>query len=119
MYSLRDYEEAKAELEQWKKRWENYSGNNPNKYQADIKAVRRKLELIESALKKDGLLAVSEKEQLADTLDAAFPNADNKEIVSFEGKRYMRRFYPLEKSRTGKTVTEWGKSWELVSGEHR
>ena len=40
------------------------------------------------------------------------PNAGH--TLEFEGKKYQRMFYPLQKSRSGKTVTEWGKSWSLV-----
>lgn len=37
-----DLAAAEAELKLWLDRFDNYSGNNPNKYQADIRAARRK-----------------------------------------------------------------------------
>lgn len=107
MYTLDDYEKAKAELQGWLQRWENYSGNNSNKYQADIKAARAKVRLIEHVLKEKGVLSLTERE-----LDKAFPNAQSREVVEYKGRRYRRHFIPLEKSRSRKTVTEWGRSWE-------
>jgi hypothetical protein len=114
MYTLDDYEKAKSELKRWSDAWDNYSGNNPNKYQADIKAASRLVRDIEAYLKAQGLLERTEREKLEKEIDAAFPNAKNKEIVSFRGRRYVRRYFPLERSRSGKTVNEWGRSWEEV-----
>lgn len=120
MYTLDDYEKAKSELRRWSDAWDNYSGNNPDKYQADIKAARRRVRELEEYLKAHGLIERTEREILEKEIDAAFPNAKSKEIVSFRGKRYMRRFFPLEKSRSRKTVNEWGRSWEEISdGEAR
>ena len=114
MYTLEDYENAKAELARWNERGNNYTGNNPDKYQADIKAAARKVREIEQFLKDAGVLELTEKEHLEKELDRAFPNAQSKEVVEYNGKRYRRRFFPLEKSRSGKTVKEWAKSWEPV-----
>ncbi len=49
-YTLEDLEQAKAELESWGQRFDNYSGNNPNKYQADPKQAREKIRIIEFSL---------------------------------------------------------------------
>lgn len=111
MYSLHDLEEARAELAKWQRRDENYTGNNPNKYQASIKASRRMVRLISEALKASGTLERTDKEELEIELNAAFPNAQSKEIVDFQGRRFQRRFYPLEQSRSRKTVTDWGREW--------
>lgn len=114
MCTVDDLQEAKADLARWNERWANYSGNNPDKYQADIKAAARKVRAIEQALKDQGVLPLTEKEVLEKKLDAEFPDARSKEVVEYKGKKYRRRFWPLERSSSGKTVTEWGKSWELV-----
>ena len=114
MYTLDDYEKAKAELAHWQRVWENYTGNNPNKYHADIKAAAEKVRAIKQHLQNTGVLELSEKEKFEKELDLAFPNAKSKEIVEYKGKKYRRRFFPLEQSRSGKTVTAWGKRWELV-----
>jgi len=29
----------------------------------------------------------------------------------FYNRRYQRRFYPIEKSRSQKSVTDWGREW--------
>lgn len=114
MYTLKDYEDAKAELARWNDLWRSYSGNNPNKYQADIRNAERKVREIEQYLKGAGILELTEKEKLEKELDLAFPNAGNKEIIEYNGKKYRRRFLPLEKSRSKKSVTKWHKYWELI-----
>lgn len=114
LYTLEDYENAKADLARWNERWITYTGNNPDKYQADIKAADRKVREVERYLKDIGVLDQTDKEKLEKDLDRAFPNAQSREIVVYNGKKYRRRFLPLEKSRSRKTVTEWAKSWESV-----
>ncbi|WP_422376667.1 hypothetical protein [Roseibium sp.] len=114
IYSLDDLAEARAELEKWRGAFERYDGNNPGKYQTDIKNAREKVDRITASLKASGVLERTEHEKLEARIDAVFPNARSKEVVSFEGRQYMRKFWPEEKSRSGKTVTRWGKGWELV-----
>lgn len=114
MYTLEGYEKAKADLKELTDLFYRYSGNNPDKYQADIKMARSKLRIIEAYLKKVDTLPLKDQERLELELDKAFPGARSKQIVEFEGKRYQRRFFPLEKSRSRKTVTEWGKGWTEV-----
>lgn len=73
MYTLEDMEEAKAELSAWLDRFDRYTGNNPNKYQSDIRAARRKVSEIESSLKADGTIPFSDTEFLEKELDCSFP----------------------------------------------
>jgi len=47
-------------------------------------------------------------------LDKLYPNAKSKTKIEYNGKKYILRYYPLEVSRSGKTVQEWGHSWELI-----
>ena len=114
MYTFEDYENAKAELTRWSELWSNYKGNNPDKYQADIGAARRKVREIEHYLKETGILERNEKEKLEKELDRLFPNTPSKKIVEYNGIKYQRRYLPLEKSRSRKTVKEWSKRWVLV-----
>lgn len=114
MYTLEDLYIAQEELALWQDRWDRYDGNNPNKYQADIRNAQSRVRSITESLKANGVLERSEQEKLEVRLDHEFPNAQSNEIVEFEGKQYQRRFYPLRKSRSRKSVTEWGKSWNLV-----
>lgn len=114
MYTKEDLDAAKAELEQIEERWANDSSNNPDKYEAERKAVRRRVHEIEAALKATGEIASTEQEVLERELDDAFPDAVSKEVVEYKNKRYRRRFLPQERSRSRKTVTKWGKLWEEV-----
>lgn len=116
MYTFEDYEKARLELHRWNKQWDNYTGNNPHKYQTDIRDAARKVREIELFLKDAGILERTESEQLEIELDRMFPNAQTREVVEYNGKKYRRQFWPLEKSRSGKTVKEWGKSWLPVEG---
>lgn len=113
-YTLADLEQAEAELAAWNRRFDDYSGNNPDKYQADIKSARARVREIEFALKADGAIPKSEHETLETMLDRIFPNARSKEIVEYEGRKYQRRFTPLERSRSRKSVTSWDKSWVKI-----
>lgn len=111
MYTLEDYENARTELARWNERGDNYMANNPNKYQADIRDAVRKVREIKQYLKDEGILERTESEKLEKELDRIFPNAQTKEVVEYNGKKYQRRYWPFEKSRSGKTVKEWSKSW--------
>ena len=111
MYTLEDLDKAMSELARWQKKWDDYSGNNPDKYQADIKAARRKIREIERSLKGAGVLPKTAQEMLEDELDQAFPDATSNSIVEYKGKKYQRKFHPVERSRSRKTVTEWERSW--------
>ena len=97
MYTLEDLKKAESDLQDWQRRSDNYDGNNPNKYDSSLKQARAMVRMIKDQLKADGLLSMSESEQLSARLDAAFPYASSKEIVEFEGKKYQRMFYPLQK----------------------
>lgn len=114
IFTPAELEQAKADLAVWNKRFDEYTGNNPDKYQADIRSARERVREIESALKEAGVLPKTEHEKLESTLDRMFPNARSKEMVEYEGQRYQRRFTPLEQSRSRKSVTAWGKSWTKV-----
>ena len=115
MYSIEDYEKAKEELARWRQKWDNYSGNNPNKYQSEIKVASRKVAEIEKYLKDAGDIALTENEKIEKELDRAFPDARIGEVVLYNGKKYRCCFFPIEKSRSGKTVARWGKYWKPVN----
>ncbi|MBO9426961.1 hypothetical protein J7444_19660 [Labrenzia sp. R4_1] len=113
--TLEDLKAAKDKQRYCEDRIDRYDGNNPNKYQAYLKAARREVSLLEEALKLSGALEQSETEKLWAQLDEAFPKARSKQVVTFEGQAYRRIFWPEERSRSGKTVTRWGRGW--ASGE--
>lgn len=113
-YTLEDFEKAKVELRSWVDRFDRYSGNNPNKYQSDIKAARRHVRVVEETLKATGLVQLSDTDFIEKKFDVAFPNAAGKQLVEFKGRRFQRRFWPIEKSRSRKSVREWGKGWTEI-----
>lgn len=53
---LDDLKQAHADLEPWQERWDNYSGNNPNKYRSSIKSAGERVRTIEADLRRRGLL---------------------------------------------------------------
>jgi hypothetical protein len=110
-YTLDDLAVAIKSLRDWQDKFDRYTGNNPDKYQSDIKAARRLVRLIENSLKSNGHLALSEHEAREKELDRVFPNAKSKEVVEYKGQKFQRKFWPLEKSNSGKNVKEWGRSW--------
>lgn len=114
MHTLDDLDKAKAERDAIESRWENYSGNNPNKFNSQRKQASTKVEAIEAQLKASGTIPLSEHETIEQELDRLFPNAASKEIVEHLGIRYQRQFTPAEKSRAGK-VSRWHKSWIAIT----
>jgi hypothetical protein len=118
MYTLKDLEEARAELQNLSSRWANYDGNNPNKYQGEIRAARQKVASIQEFLSATELNAGLRAPTIDETLTRLYPNAPNRLEVLYEGKRYRKRYAPAERSRSRKTVVSWSSWWEeVVTGE--
>ncbi|MGL6348517.1 MAG: hypothetical protein ACRC2U_01405 [Aeromonas sp.] len=114
MYTLKDLEEARLALEACQKRCEDYDGNNPDKYRAPVAPAQSLVRSITESLKAQGLIPRTEQETLEARLDSAFPKAGSKQTVELEGKKYMKQFFPVSHSRSGKSVAEWGERWVLV-----
>jgi len=114
-YTLEDLRKAEAERDAIEERWSRYEGNNPGKYEADRRAARDTVRVIKESLKANGIIEMSDAEKLNARLDNEFPNAKSKEVVELDGVKYRRRFFPAEKSRSGKTVTRWERTWEKLS----
>lgn len=114
MYTLKDLEEAQAALEACQKRCADYDGNNPDKYRAHVGPAQSLVRSITESLKAQGLIPRTEQETLEARLDSEFPKAGSKQVIEFEGKKYQKQFYPLSRSRSGKSVNEWGERWVLV-----
>lgn len=118
-YTLEDLEEARREVKIWDDRYANDSSNNPDKYQSQRKSARDKVRWITAELKAAGILETSKAERLYQKLDRAYPLAKSKEVVLFEGRYYQRRFKPLERSRSRKTITLWGGYWVQLEEDDR
>lgn len=112
--TLEDLEDAKTELARWEEHWANYSGNNPDKFQTDIRNARERVEQLTAALKAGGVLAYSDQELRDQALDRLAPDARKDDVVTFQGERYRRRFTPASKSRSGK-VLKWRGYWERIA----
>lgn len=57
---------------------------------------------------------VAEQERLNQLLDLEFPNASSRMTVTYQGKKYRKRYAPATMSKTGKTVKEWLAWWEKL-----
>ena len=108
---LEKLREARAQLALANRRWENYDGNNPNKYHASIAEARAAVHRLENLCKQQGLIELSAEEVLWARIDAAYPDAKSRQLVDFEGACYQRRFSPVSTSLSGKTVKDWRASW--------
>lgn len=114
MYTIEDLDSAEKELNRWNEAFANDRSNNPNKYEAQIRDAGIEVRKIRDYLKAQGEIEKTEAEKLCEELDALFPNAKSKAIVSHNDKRYQISYYPLVRSRSRKTVKEWGRRWTEV-----
>jgi hypothetical protein len=112
--SLDDLEAAKAECQRIEDRWENYSGNNPNKFVAQRDAARSRVASMTRLLKAQGDLPMTEHEALCAELGRVAPNARHNDEVEHNGATYQRLFSPARTSLSGKTVTEWDRTWKKI-----
>ena len=110
--TLETLSEARAALKRECERWDNYSGNNPNKGAAERRYLVSLIQDMERDLKDRGELPRTDEENLQIALDEAFPKALSREIVTYLGKTFRRRFRPAEMSRSRKTVMRWHRWWE-------
>jgi hypothetical protein len=108
-YVVGDLEKAKQGLE--KANEIGMIGNNPNAGRARQQTARARLRTVEQALKQSGKVEKKPEEKLTEELDELYPNAKSKTVIEYQGKKYQIRYFPLESSRTGKTVFEWGHRW--------
>ena len=64
MYTNDDLEIAVKELEKWEIYFENYNGNNPDKFRSQVKAARAKVRMIAESLKRTGVIELTEREKI-------------------------------------------------------
>lgn len=114
-YTLNDHAKAVQDLARLHEKWENYSGNNPNKVLADIETAKGTLARVERALKDTGVLPRTAQEVRDAALDKAYPNALSRQIVQWEGQHFQKRYTPVATSLSGKTVRAWKSSWVPVA----
>lgn len=117
MYSLDDLEKARANFEYFSDLWSReHSENKSNKYDAEARQSSEHLREVEEYLKSNGLLAYTDDELAQETLNYKYPLAKSRDVVSLNGIRYQKRFYPKKRSKTGKTVKEWRTEWVNLDG---
>ncbi|WP_443112871.1 hypothetical protein [Herbaspirillum seropedicae] len=114
MYSLEDLEIARKELKRWDDAFANDSSNNPEKYESQRREARRNFRLIIEELKRAGHIEKTDSEILGEELDRLYPNAKSKTIVQHNGTAYQIRYFPVERSRSRKSVNEWGHEWTAI-----
>lgn len=110
--TLQDLEQAQQDVVLWDDHWASDTSGNPDKHFSRRQTARRRVRTITAQLKAQGDLPMTDHERLCASLDSLYPKAKSGAVVEHEGQRYRRRFFPEEKSRSGKTVTEWGRTWE-------
>jgi hypothetical protein len=100
---------AQTAVESAEARTENTRHNNPNRGRASLRHARLELSLIVMDLRQRGIIPTPEptaKQRLDQALNKAFPNAQSREEVEYERKRYRRRFVKAEYG--------WTRWWEEV-----
>ncbi|CAM0998106.1 hypothetical protein EJMOOK_05490 [Rhodanobacter sp. Root179] len=108
-YTLEDLQAAEVVNAREIARWENYTGNNPNKWQSQRNAAARKvLEIREELLRNGTIEPVNFREGVQLALDKAYPNSQPRRIVELNGQRWRKR-YEMRSD-----WTQYGQSWELL-----
>jgi hypothetical protein len=114
-YTLAHLESAKADLSHLQERDSMDTSGNPDKFHTRIRQARERVDEIEAALKKSGVIPYSEQEALDARIDEQFPKAQSKDIVEYQGSSYQLRFTPKAKSRSGKSIRSWYRHWQKIS----
>lgn len=110
-YTLKDLEDAQKECKRWNDAWANDSSNNPNSCHGERKRASIARHRIYTALVKQGDIELTPEQQFQKDLDDKHPNAETRKIITFEGNRYQKKYWPVITSRSGETVDVWGSAW--------
>ncbi|MFH0891232.1 MAG: hypothetical protein V1867_00460 [Candidatus Falkowbacteria bacterium] len=117
MYNLDNLEKAKKNLKEWQDAFADDSSNNPDKYLSQIRSARRQVRAVVKDLKERGILEMTTEEKISAELDKLYPKAKSKTVVEYNENKYRLHFFPLEHSRSRKTVTEWGHQWVMIDAD--
>ena len=108
LYTVEGLAWLTAELAREQAKWDNYSGNNPNKGAADRRALSRQIEQVTAALKDAGTLPSTPEERLKKVLDKQTPGRLKGCCTRYEGQWYKFRL-------TGKNADDhWTWAWDAV-----
>jgi hypothetical protein len=101
---------------------DNGRHNNPGRTRRWIREKTECVALIRAGLIAQGDLPKPEKsaeriahEKIEAELDRLHPNAQNRRVVEYQGNRYIRCYWPIETSNSGKTVYLWHASWQRTN----
>ena len=108
--TLTDLHAAQAELDRRQALRDDYPGHHPAKYDTAVREALERVQALTLALKVAGLIARTPHENLEARLDAAFPKARPREIVTFEKGRYRRHVEPATRTASGQ-VSTWTRGW--------
>jgi hypothetical protein len=107
-YTLADLEEAKQVRD-------SDRHSNPGRTRRSIGEAWEREAFVRERLVEQGDLPkppIKEPDPVQAELDRLHPNAKSKQVVELDGERYVRRYVPLDRSRSGKTVKAWHGYWE-------
>lgn len=111
---LDELDAAKANLKAVVDRQDNYSGNNPNKYQSAVRIAQENVARLTAAAKRSGLIASTDEERMATVLDGLHPSTRHGDKVEHDGRFYRRSILPHTKTRSGRVAT-WTKTWHEIA----
>lgn len=112
--SLADLDAAQVALDQKRARQAAYIGAHPARLETETRLALEQVQTLTAALKASGLLPRTAHEELEARLDAAFPKARPKDIVTFENERYRRRVEPATRTAAGQ-VSTWSRGWTRLT----
>ncbi|WP_313399895.1 hypothetical protein [Stenotrophomonas sp.] len=110
MFTLADYDAAKAAVVRLEKSWENYMGGNTKKFETQLREARDRLSTIELSLLESGELEPTELQAANLELDRLYPYAKAKTRQEFGGNIYEIHYWRESISLSGKTTRlrhEW------------
>jgi hypothetical protein len=111
-----------AALEHWRSAQQRWPGDdrlsNPTKGRARLNEARSAVENLRLA--RAGIRAVlidrgDIEPTVEESLDRAFPNSKNKEVVEWEGKRFRCKWIHEGMDRRGRNM--WRREWTALDGE--
>jgi hypothetical protein len=113
-----------ADLEAAQQAEESIWNNNPGKTARFIREKAARIAELRAALIEQGDLPAPQKspaqiesERIQAELDRLYPNATSKRVVEYQGQNWIRRYVPLDASRSGKTVHTWHGYWEKLKSK--
>lgn len=106
--------QLRAEIESEGEKYESFNfpeGSLIKRLIEERKSLVMERALLRRKLKSNGDIPYTVLEQILDELNEAFSDAKSNERVELKGEVYLRRFQPVELSKTGKSVKRYWPYW--------